>query len=113
MKKHYVTVTGFNHYFGVTPFKIGKTLKCVKEPDNPYDGDAIVVKIKNIGTVGYVANTPYTSATGTYTAGRIYSKVSKNFKVKVRFITNSKVICEVISGMKVKEKMEPVKQERE
>lgn len=35
MKDTYVTITGFWHYYGVKPFKIGKVLKCVKEPSNP------------------------------------------------------------------------------
>ena len=32
----------------------------VKEPDNEYDNEAIQVKIKGLGKVGYVANSPYT-----------------------------------------------------
>ena len=34
--------------------------KLVKEPDNEYDNEAIQVKIKGLGKVGYVANSPYT-----------------------------------------------------
>ena len=56
MKDTYVTITGFWHFYGVKPFTIGKVLKCVKEPSNPYDEDAIKVVIKKIGTVGYIAN---------------------------------------------------------
>ena len=69
MKEQYVTITGFKYYYGVTPFKIGKKIKCVKEPDNPYDGEAIRAVMKHIGTVGYVANSPYTVAGGTKSAG--------------------------------------------
>lgn len=41
MKEKYVTITGMNHYYGLTPFKIGKRFKCKKDKDNPYDQDAI------------------------------------------------------------------------
>lgn len=96
MKERYITITGFNHYYGLNPFKVGKKIKCVKEPDNPYDSEAIRATLKHIGTVGYVANTPYTSATGTMSSGRIWEKVGKKFWVRVMFITSSKVICKVL-----------------
>ena len=96
MKEMYVTITGFKHYYGVAPFKIGKKVKCVKEPGNPYDSEAIKVVMKHIGTVGYIGNTPYTSATGTMSAGRIWEKVGKKFYARVMFITSSKVICKVV-----------------
>lgn len=96
MKEMYITITGFNHYYGATPFKIGKKIKCIKEPDNPYDSEAIRAVIKSIGTVGYLGNSPYTAATGTMSAGRIWDKVGKKFWVQVMFITQSKVICKVL-----------------
>lgn len=105
MKEQYITIVGFNHYYGVRPFKVGKTIKCVKEPENPYDSEAIKVVLKGIGTVGYVANSPYTVATGTKSAGGIAHKVKKKFEVQVMFITGSKVICRVTDGLK--EKKEP------
>ena len=106
MKEMYVTITGFNHYYGVTPFKIGKKIKCVKEPSNPYDSEAIKAVMKHIGTVGYIGNTPYTSATGTMSAGRIWEKVGKKFYVRVMFITASKVICRVIDEEEEKKEEE-------
>lgn len=103
MKNLYITITGMNHYYGFAPFKIGKKLICKKEKNNPYDSEAIKVVIKNLGTVGYVANSPFTKATGTLSSGGIYSKIKKKFKVKVMFITSSKIICKVIDGFKEKE----------
>lgn len=100
MKKLYVTITGFNYYYGLAPFKIGKKLICKKEKSNPYDSEAIKVVMKNLGTVGYIANSPITTATGTLSAGGVRSKVKKKFKVKVMFITASKVICKVVDGTK-------------
>lgn len=104
MKEKYVTITGMNHYYGLAPFKVGKKLKCVKEPDNPYDSEAIKVIAKGIGKVGYIANAPYTKATGTLGAGGIGGYVKKKFKVEVMFITSSKVICRVVDGFKGKDK---------
>lgn len=71
-------------------------MKCVKEPDNLYDGEAIKVAMKEIGIVGYVANSAYTVAVGTMSAGRIYDKVGRKFRVEVMFITASQVICRVV-----------------
>ena len=102
MKETYVTITGMNHYYGLRPFSVGKRIKCMKEKNNPYDDEAIKVVMKEIGTVGYIANSPYTAATGTMSAGRIYEKVKKKFTVEVMFITSSKVICRVVDGCKEK-----------
>ncbi len=96
MKDMYITITGMKHHLGLAPFKIGKKVKCVKEPGNPIDSEAIKASIKHVGTVGYVANTPFTSATGTMSAGRIYEKVGEKFKAEVMFIMSSMVICRVL-----------------
>lgn len=101
MKEKYITITGMNHYYGLRPFSVGKKIKCMKDKNNPYDSEAIKVVMKEIGTVGYVANSPYTTATGTMSAGRIYEKVKKKFEVEVMFITSSKVICRVVDGLKL------------
>lgn len=100
MKETYITITGMNHYYGLKPFSVGRRLKCIKEKNNPFDDEAIKVVMKEIGTVGYIANSPYTAATGTLSAGRIYEKVKKKFMVEVMFITSSKVICRVVEGFK-------------
>lgn len=52
----------------------------------------------------YIANSPFTKATGTYGAGAIQSKMKKKFHVEVMFITSSKVICKVVDGFKDKKK---------
>lgn len=95
MKERYITITGFNHYFGKRPFKIGNVLKCKKEPENIQDMEAIKVMLPYIGTVGYIANSPYTVAGGTMSAGRIYDQVKKKFYVRVLFTTSSKIICKI------------------
>lgn len=111
MKEKYITIVGFNHYYGVTPFKIGKKIKCIKESNNPYDGEAIKATMKQIGTIGYVANSPYTVATGTKSAGGIAHKVKKKFTAEVMFITRTKVICRVIDGFKKEKKIDLVEKE--
>ena len=100
MKEQYITITGIQHYYGVTPFKIGKKVCCIKEPDNPHDGEAIRCYMKQIGTVGYVANSVYTVAGGTRSAGAISHKVKKKFKVEVMFVTKTFIICRVVDGWK-------------
>ena len=102
MKELYVTITGFKHYYGQTPFQVGRKIKCEKEPDNPYDTEAIRATMKHIGTVGYIANSPYTTAIGTRSAGAIGHKVKRKFTVEVMFITGTKVICKVVDGRKEK-----------
>ena len=102
MKELYVTITGFKHYYGSAPFKVGRKIKCVKEPENPHDMEAIRATMKHIGTVGYVANSPYTVAVGTKSAGAIGHKVKRKFTVEVMFVTGTKVICRVVDGRKEK-----------
>ena len=102
MKEFYVTITGSKHYYGLAPFKVGRKIKCVKEPDNPYDAEAIRATMKHIGTVGYLANSPYTTAVGTKSAGAIGHKVKKKFTVEVMFIAGAYIICKVVDGRKMK-----------
>ena len=100
MKEYYITITGFNHYYGQKPFKIGKRVKCIKEPENDFDEEAIRVVLKHIGTVGYVANSVFTVARGTSSAGAIAHMVHRTFLAEVMFMTNSKIICRVVEGLK-------------
>ncbi len=98
MEEMYVTVTGFANYYKKKPFGIGNVLVCEKEPSNKYDSEAIIVKLPIIGQVGYIANSPYSMAGGTTSAGRIYDKVEDTFYIRVLFTTQSKIICRVENG---------------
>lgn len=91
----YVTITGFDNYFGKEVFEIGQTLIMVKEPGNKYDTEAIAVHGALIGKVGYVANSPYTTARGCLSAGRIYDFIEQECAAVVRFMTEKKVIARV------------------
>ncbi len=103
MKEQYITITGFRHYYGLIPFKIGKRLKCIKEPENPFDTEAIRVALKQIGTIGYVANSIHTVARGTSSAGAIAHSVKNSFIVEVMFMTDSHIICKIVEGQKEKQ----------
>ena len=109
MREQYVTITGFDHYLGKIPFKIGKQLKCRKEPSNFYDSEAIKVYTSRWGTVGYIANSTWTVATGTKSAGGIAHMMKKKFKVEVIFMTQSKIICKVIDGFQGEESNKIIK----
>ena len=94
-KPYYITITGFQHYYDKKPFAIGNLIRCCKEPDNCHDAEAIKCMLPMLGTVGYVANSTYTVAGGTMSAGRIYDRVGEKFYVRVLFTTSSKIICRV------------------
>ena len=96
MEKDYITITGMQHYFGTTVFKVGDVISCEKEFDNDYDEEAIKVMMKTFGKVGYVGNSCRTVAKGTKSAGRIYEKVGEKFFAKVCFVTSGSVIAEVL-----------------
>ena len=80
----------------------GMKVKLVKQPDNEYDSEAIQVKIKGLGKVGYVANSPYTMKGESMSAGRLYDKIADKAKGKIVFVTDGGVICKVISDGKDK-----------
>ena len=98
MKNKYITITGFKHYYGLQPFQIGNLILCKKEPQNPFDNEAICASLPILGTVGYVANSPNTVAGGTMSAGRIYDHVKTHFYARVLFTTLTKVICKIEFG---------------
>lgn len=103
MNDMYITVTGLNHYYGKTPFKIGTIVKISKEPDNDYDAEAIKVTLPQINTIGYVANSAHTVQGGTMSAGRLYDKIGDFAFAMVMFITHSSVICRVVDPADVEE----------
>ena len=58
-------------------------VKLKKEPDNEYDNEAIKVKMKGLGKIGYVANSPRTVIGDCMSAGRLYDKISKKAKGQI------------------------------
>lgn len=97
MNGNFITIVGQRHYFGMKPFKVGGTVKLVKDPDNECDSEAIKVELPYIETIGYVANSSHTVFDGTNSAGRIYDKIGEFAYARVCFITHSSVIAELIT----------------
>lgn len=96
MAKMYFTLTGCNHYFGNNFMKKGMKVKLKKEPKNLFDSEAIMVKMKGIGKVGYVANSAYTVEGDTMSAGRLYDKIGKKAKAKIVYIIPGGAICKIV-----------------
>ena len=95
MSDMYFTIAGCNHYFGNDFMKPGVKLKLEKEPDNEYDKEAIMVKIKGMGKCGYVANSPYTVKGESMSAGRLYDRLGDNAKAKIVFVIPGGAICKI------------------
>ena len=102
MIEMYLTIEGCNQFIGSAYMKKGMKVKLVKEPDNEYDNEAIQVKIKGLGKVGYVANSPYTVKGESMSAGRMFDIIGVMAKGKIVFVTDGGVICKVISDGKDK-----------
>lgn len=102
----YITITGQNFYFGMAPFTPGALLTLRKDPANFHDDEAIEVLAPLLGRVGYVANSPHTTVSGTMSAGRIYDELPDECAAVVRFITSSKVIAKVLPNKKLNVKVD-------
>lgn len=91
----YFTITGCNHYFGNAFMEKGMKVKLEKEPDNEYDKEAIMVKVKGLGKIGYVANSPFTVKGESLSAGRLYDKIGDKAKGKVTFVIDGGAVCRI------------------
>ena len=95
MEELYFTIAGCSHYFGSDFMEKGMKVKLEKEPDNEYDKEAIQVKIKGLGKIGYVANSPFTVKGKSMSAGRLYDKIGDKAKGKVVFVVDGGVVCRI------------------
>ncbi|MDO4467534.1 MAG: HIRAN domain-containing protein [Bacillota bacterium] len=94
MKKIYFTLTGTNHYYGKDFINPDMKLTLVKEPDNAFDKEAIKVVHEALGTIGYVANSPYTMVgEKSYSAGRLYDKIGDTVECTVLFKLAQGILC--------------------
>ena len=93
MDKIYFTIAGTSHYFGNDFLKPDMKVRLTKEPDNVYDREAIKVELDGLGTIGYVANSPYTVAGESYSAGRLYDKIDDTAEGTVMYVLNGGVLC--------------------
>ena len=95
MEEMYFTIAGCSHYYGTEFMEKGMKVKLVKEPDNEYDKEAIQIKIKGLGKVGYVANSPYTVQGESMSAGRLYDKIGDKAKGRIVFVVGGTAVCRV------------------
>ena len=91
--KTWFTLTGTNHYLGQDFLEKGMKIRLEKEPDNRHDREAIKVMLKGLGHIGYVANSPYTVISESYSAGRLYDKIGDTAKGKVFMVMDKGVLC--------------------
>ncbi|MGN0148770.1 MAG: HIRAN domain-containing protein [Clostridia bacterium] len=96
MEAYFLTIVGQKHYYGMKPYKVGRIVKLIKEADNEFDSEAIRVDLPFIGTIGYVANSTYTVYAGTYSAGRVYDKITDYSYARIAFVTHSSAIALVV-----------------
>ena len=95
----YIAITGMSHYFGTSFLKPGQIVHLLKDPDNPYDQEAIKAEIPPIGKIGYVANSTYTVPKGCRSAGRIYDSFDQQVSGIVRFVIKDTIIVELAPNM--------------
>lgn len=106
MAKIYFTLTGTRHYMGSDFLEPGMKICLEKEPDNEYDKEAIQIKVKGLGKIGYVANSPYTVLGDSMSAGRIYDKIGDHAKGKVVLVTSHGVLCKLCKKSIIGEEVE-------
>ena len=95
MSKVYITLTGTQYYHGKDFLKPGMKLQLVKEPDNKYDREAIVVRMKGLGDIGHVANSVHTVVGESISAGRLYDRIGRKAYAKVVYVMSTGVICQI------------------
>ena len=98
MDKMFFTIAGTQFYYGKDFFEKDMKVKLVKEPDNDYDKEAILVKVEGLGDVGHVANSPYTVVGESYSAGRLYDKIDDNVEGTVLYVVDKGVLCYIEEG---------------
>ena len=95
--KIYFTLTGTQHYEGQEFLKKGMKIRLEKEPDNKYDHEAIQVKMKGLGQIGYVANSIHTVIGESWSAGRLYDKIGDTAKGKIFMVMDKGVLCRLVT----------------
>ena len=110
MEDMYFTIAGCNHYFGNDFMEKEMKVELEKDPDNEYDKEAIQVKIKGLGQIGYVANSPYTVKGESMSAGRLYDKIADKANGKILFIVEggaadiSFICCKTVTSFRARNK---------
>lgn len=84
------------YYLGTQIFRVNQMVTLEKDENNVVDMEAIKVVFEGGEIVGYVANSVYTKALGTSSAGYIYRDFEKSITAKICFILHNAVIAQVI-----------------
>ena len=92
----YATVSHLDDFGCTYCFRPGQTLVLKKDPDNPYDDEAILVYDRKGNKCGYVANSVSSVARGTYSAGRLCEKILEEQQAVIRFILDDVLIIQLI-----------------
>jgi len=71
-------------------------VRLIKEPDNKCDKEAIRVEMDGLGTVGYVANSPFTVLGESMSAGRVYDKMGDAGNGVVKYVLPQGILCELV-----------------
>lgn len=94
-EKPFITINHLDFYGGHTKFRVGDTLELRKDEDNPYDDEAIAAYLHG-SKCGFVANSVYSVARGTYSAGHIYSCIQDKSTCQIWFITEDLIIAKML-----------------
>ena len=93
----YITITGTCHYYGQEFMEAGMVIHLIKEPDNEHDREAIRAEMDGLGKIGYVANSPHTVLGESYSAGRLYDKISDTADARILYVLPRGLLCTVNS----------------
>ncbi len=91
--KIFFTIAGTRHHYGQDFFEKDMKVRLEKEPDNEHDREAIKVLLEGLGLVGYVANSPWTVAGESWSAGRVYDKIGDTAEGTVLYVLEKGVLC--------------------
>lgn len=96
MNTIYITINHLEDFCTGNIPRPGTEVILKKDPDNPYDDEAIIVKKECDMRIGYVANSVDTVARGTYSAGRLYDRIGDVAKAVIRFVVGDAAIAELL-----------------
>lgn len=107
----FVTIVGKNFFEKSKKLMVGDIILIVKDYDNQFDDEAIAVLMKDVGQIGYIANSTHTVARGTRSAGRIYDSFGDFSYGIVKFILKDNAIVELLNHHEFLLEMEDFKLE--
>ena len=93
MAKIYFTIAGTKYFQGTDFMKPGVKVQLVKEPDNKYDKEAILVRMEGLGDIGYVANSCHTVIGESFSAGRLYDRIGRKAFGTIIYVMEKGVLC--------------------